>query len=159
MLWVRAIWWAVCQSGLGEVEKQMGKQLTPRKEAILRSLVEEYIRTATPVASEQLQRQYGLPWGAATIRNEMASLEEEGLLFQPHTSAGRMPTDLGYRYFVEHYAAQGGHPALAGGGVHPHRNAGRLRAASAPIRAEAARRRPALRSSFSANTGCRGALR
>ena len=80
----------------------MGKQLTPRKEAILRSLVEEYIRTATPVASEGLQRQYGLPWGSATIRNEMASLEEEGLLFQPHTSAGRIPTDLGYRYFVEH---------------------------------------------------------
>ncbi len=47
----------------------MGKQLTPRKEAILRSLVEEYIRTATPVSSEGLQRQYGLPWGAATIRN------------------------------------------------------------------------------------------
>ena len=43
-----------------------------------------------------------LPWGAATVRNEMASLEEEGLLFQPHTSAGRIPTDLGYRYFVEH---------------------------------------------------------
>jgi len=80
----------------------MGKQLTPRKEAILRSLVEEYIRTATPVASEALQRKYGLPWGAATVRNEMASLEEESLLFQPHTSAGRMPTDLGYRYFVEH---------------------------------------------------------
>ncbi len=80
----------------------MGKQLTPRKEAILRSLVEEYIRTATPVASETLQRKYGLPWGAATVRNEMASLEEEGLLFQPHTSAGRIPTDLGYRYFVEH---------------------------------------------------------
>src|SRR5579859_3367197 len=83
-------------------QHSMGKQLTPRKEAILRSLVEEYIRTATPVASEALQRKYGLPWGAATVRNEMASLEEEGLLFQPHTSAGRMPTDLGYRYFVEH---------------------------------------------------------
>ncbi len=80
----------------------MGKQLTARKEAILRSLVEEYIRTATPVASEALQRNYGLPWGAATIRNEMASMEEDGLLFQPHTSAGRIPTDLGYRYFVEH---------------------------------------------------------
>jgi heat-inducible transcriptional repressor len=80
----------------------MGKQLTPRKEAILRSLVEEYIRSATPVASETLRSKYHLPWGAATVRNEMASLEEEGLLFQPHTSAGRIPTDLGYRYFVEH---------------------------------------------------------
>ncbi len=80
----------------------MGKQLTPRKEAILRSLVEEYIRSATPVASETLRSKYLLPWGAATVRNEMASLEEEGLLFQPHTSAGRIPTDLGYRYFVEH---------------------------------------------------------
>lgn len=80
----------------------MGKQLTPRKEAILRALVEEYIRTATPVASENLRNKYTLPWGAATVRNEMAALEEEGLLFQPHTSAGRIPTDLGYRYFVEH---------------------------------------------------------
>ena len=80
----------------------MGKQLSPRKEAILRSLVEEYIRSATPVASETLRSKYLLPWGAATVRNEMASLEEEGLLFQPHTSAGRIPTDLGYRYFVEH---------------------------------------------------------
>lgn len=80
----------------------MGKQLSPRKEAILRSLVEEYIRSATPVASETLRSKYDLPWGAATVRNEMASLEEEGLLFQPHTSAGRIPTDLGYRYFVEH---------------------------------------------------------
>jgi heat-inducible transcriptional repressor len=80
----------------------MGKQLSPRKEAILRSLVEEYIRSATPVASETLRSKYMLPWGAATVRNEMASLEEEGLLFQPHTSAGRIPTDLGYRYFVEH---------------------------------------------------------
>lgn len=80
----------------------MGKQLTPRKEAILRALVEEYIRTATPVASENLRNKYTLPWGAATVRNEMAALEEEELLFQPHTSAGRIPTDLGYRYFVEH---------------------------------------------------------
>lgn len=80
----------------------MGKQLSPRKEAILRALVEEYIRSATPVASETLRSKYTLPWGAATVRNEMASLEEEGLLFQPHTSAGRIPTDLGYRYFVEH---------------------------------------------------------
>jgi heat-inducible transcriptional repressor len=80
----------------------MGKQVTPRKEAILRALVEEYIRTATPVASESLRNKYTLPWGAATVRNEMAALEEDGLLFQPHTSAGRIPTDLGYRYFVEH---------------------------------------------------------
>jgi heat-inducible transcriptional repressor len=80
----------------------MSKQLTPRKEAVLRALVEEYIRTATPVASENLRNKYTLPWGAATVRNEMAALEEDGLLFQPHTSAGRIPTDLGYRYFVEH---------------------------------------------------------
>ncbi|GHO52719.1 heat-inducible transcription repressor HrcA [Ktedonobacter sp. SOSP1-85] len=76
--------------------------LSQRKQQILRVLVEEYIHTATPVASETLVRKYGLKYSSATVRHELAGLEESNLIFQPHTSAGRMPTDLGYRYFVEH---------------------------------------------------------
>jgi heat-inducible transcriptional repressor len=77
-------------------------QLSQRKQQILRSLVEEYIHTATPVASETLVRKYGLPFSSATVRHELAGLEEASLIHQPHTSAGRVPTDLGYRYFVEY---------------------------------------------------------
>jgi heat-inducible transcriptional repressor len=76
--------------------------LSPRKQQVLRALVEEYIHTATPVASEALVRKYGLRFSSATVRHELAGLEEANLIFQPHTSAGRVPTDLGYRYFVEH---------------------------------------------------------
>jgi heat-inducible transcriptional repressor len=81
------------------------RRLSPRKEAILRALVEEYIRTAEPIASKQLSDQlariHGPGYASATVRNELAALEEDGLIYQPHISAGRMPTDLGYRYFVE----------------------------------------------------------
>jgi heat-inducible transcriptional repressor len=80
-------------------------QLSPRQEAILRALVEEYVRTAGPIASKQLSDQlasvYGPGYASATVRNELATLEEVGLIYQPHVSAGRIPTDLGYRYFVE----------------------------------------------------------
>lgn len=76
--------------------------LSSRKQQILRALVEEYIHNATPVASETLVRKYGLPFSSATVRHELAGLEEANLINQPHTSAGRVPTDLGYRYFVEH---------------------------------------------------------
>src|SRR5207302_414213 len=77
-------------------------QLSLRKQQILRALVEEYIYTATPVASETLVRKYTLDFSSATVRHELAGLEEANLIYQPHTSAGRVPTDLGYRYFVEH---------------------------------------------------------
>jgi heat-inducible transcriptional repressor len=77
-------------------------QLSARKQQILRALVEEYIHLATPVASEALVRKYSLPFSSATVRHELAGLEELDLVSQPHTSAGRVPTDLGYRYFVEH---------------------------------------------------------
>ena len=77
-------------------------QLSQRKQDILRALVEEYIHTATPVASETLVRKYALDFSSATVRHELAGLEEASLIYQPHTSAGRVPTDLGYRYFVEH---------------------------------------------------------
>jgi heat-inducible transcriptional repressor len=76
--------------------------LSQRKQQILRALVEEYIHSATPIASETLVRKYGLNFSSATVRHELAGLEEAHLIYQPHTSAGRVPTDLGYRYFVEH---------------------------------------------------------
>jgi heat-inducible transcriptional repressor len=83
----------------------MEHHLSARKEAILRALVEEYVRTAEPVSSKQLSDQlahvYGPGYASATVRNELAGLEEDGLIYQPHVSAGRVPTDLGYRYFVE----------------------------------------------------------
>ena len=69
---------------------------------ILGLVVQEYVRTATPVASENLVQQYRLSISPATVRNELAALEEMGLLTHPHTSAGRIPTDRGYRYFIEH---------------------------------------------------------
>ena len=76
--------------------------LSQRKQEILRALVEEYIHSAIPVASETLVRKYDLHFSSATVRHELAGLEEAHLIYQPHTSAGRVPTDLGYRYFVEY---------------------------------------------------------
>src|SRR5438034_3968073 len=64
-------------------------------------IIREYIATAAPVASVQLVRGYRLDVSPATVRNELAALEDAGLLTHPHTSAGRVPTDLGYRYFIE----------------------------------------------------------
>ncbi|MBA3302332.1 MAG: heat-inducible transcription repressor HrcA, partial [Acidimicrobiia bacterium] len=72
-----------------------------RKAAILRAVVEEYIDTAEPVGSGHVARREGVAVSAATVRNEMAALEHEGYLRQPHTSAGRVPTDRGYRFFVD----------------------------------------------------------
>lgn len=74
--------------------------LTPRQQLILGLVIRDYIATAQPVGSKTIQN-YGLGVSSATIRSEMAILEEHGYLIQPHTSAGRMPTELGYRYFVE----------------------------------------------------------
>jgi heat-inducible transcriptional repressor len=75
--------------------------LSERKERILKAIVEEYTRHARPVASETLLREYGMSVSSATIRNEMAELEAEGFIYQPHTSAGRIPSEQGYRYFVQ----------------------------------------------------------
>jgi heat-inducible transcriptional repressor len=79
--------------------------LDERKAAILRAVVREYIETAQPVGSNHVARGQGVHVSSATIRNEMAVLEQEGYLQQPHTSAGRVPTDKGYRYFVDHMSA------------------------------------------------------
>lgn len=76
-----------------------------RREAILRAIVESYVSTHEPVGSKALAQNSHLGVSPATIRNDMASLEEEGLIAQPHTSAGRIPTDKGYRYFVDMLAA------------------------------------------------------
>lgn len=72
-----------------------------RTAAILRAVVTEYIDTATPVGSVHILHAPGITVSAATVRNEMAGLEHEGYLAQPHTSAGRIPTDKGYRFFVD----------------------------------------------------------
>src|SRR5438128_740790 len=76
-------------------------ELTPRRERILRHVVQEYVALAQPVASDLIARKYESELSPATVRNEMAALEEAGLIAQPHTSAGRVPTDRGYRHFVE----------------------------------------------------------
>src|SRR5207249_4181529 len=75
--------------------------LAERQRDLLRAVIREYIATAEPVASAALVRRYGLDVSSATVRNALAALEELGLLTHPHTSAGRVPTDLGYRYFIE----------------------------------------------------------
>ncbi len=75
--------------------------LTERRARILGHIVGEYVNTALPVGSETVVHKYGLPISAATVRNEMARLEEEGYISHPHTSAGRIPSDKGYRYYVE----------------------------------------------------------
>ncbi len=76
--------------------------LTPRRQAILGLVVRAYIETAQPIGSKSLVERYNLGYSPATIRNELAALEEMGYLTHPHTSAGRVPTEEGYRYFVEH---------------------------------------------------------
>ncbi|MFN2519516.1 MAG: HrcA family transcriptional regulator, partial [Candidatus Limnocylindria bacterium] len=72
-----------------------------RQRDILRIVIREYIGTAEPVASVALVRRYSLDVSPATVRNELAALEELGLLTHPHTSSGRVPTDLGYRFFID----------------------------------------------------------
>jgi transcriptional regulator of heat shock response len=76
--------------------------LDKRQGEILKVVVKEYAETAIPVGSELLKRKYKLLFSSATIRNEMALLENEGYLVKPHISAGRIPSDKGYRYFVDY---------------------------------------------------------
>lgn len=72
-----------------------------RQQKILSAVIEEYTKTAIPVGSQVLAKAHHLKVSPATIRNDMVVLEKEGYLYQPHISAGRIPTDKGYRYFVE----------------------------------------------------------
>jgi len=76
-------------------------ELSPRKKLILKAIVEDYIKYAEPVGSKTLAERWGLNFSSATIRNEMAELAEMGYLDQPHTSAGRVPSNLGYRFYVD----------------------------------------------------------
>lgn len=75
--------------------------LTERRRAILKIVVQEYVQTARPVSSASIEANYGLGVSSATLRHELALLEEMGYLAQPHVSGGRVPTDRGYRYYVE----------------------------------------------------------
>jgi heat-inducible transcriptional repressor len=83
-----------------------------RSESILRAVIEEYVSTAVPVGSQSLVERYSLGVSSATVRNILAELEGTGLLTHPHTSAGRIPTDAGYRYFVESIADASQLPAV-----------------------------------------------
>jgi heat-inducible transcriptional repressor len=75
--------------------------LTPRQAKLLAIVIQEYVKSAQPVGSSTISQLYDLGVSSATIRNDLATLEREGLLTHPHTSAGRVPTDMGYRYFVQ----------------------------------------------------------
>lgn len=79
--------------------------LSERKQKLLKLIVEEYIETMQPIASRFLIEKNEVQVGEATVRNEMRALEEAGYLTHPHTSAGRVPTELGYRYYVDNIMA------------------------------------------------------
>ena len=83
------------------VLKRGEKMLDNRKKKILQAIVEEYIETAEPVSSKSIVEKHGIDYSSATIRNDMAELEKIGLLDKPHTSAGRIPSAQGYRYYVD----------------------------------------------------------
>ena len=72
-----------------------------RQELILKTIIKEYIKTAVPIGSEGLVEKYNLDISSATVRNEMADLEEAGFIAQPHTSAGRIPTEKAYNFYLE----------------------------------------------------------
>ena len=79
----------------------LGDALPKRRESVLRNILEDYIAHAVPVASEAITRRSGLDVSPATVRNEMAALEEDGFITRPYSSAGGTPTSRGYRYYVE----------------------------------------------------------
>lgn len=81
------------------------EELDERKEIILNAIIQNYLETGEPVGSRTISKSY-LNLSSATIRNEMADLEELGFIIQPHTSAGRIPTDKGYRFYVDHLMAE-----------------------------------------------------
>jgi heat-inducible transcriptional repressor len=77
------------------------EELNQREKAILRSVVQQFILTATPVGSRYITKNYNIGYSPATVRNIMSDLEDSGYINHPHTSAGRVPTDKGYRYYVD----------------------------------------------------------
>ncbi len=91
------VWRTVCVKSAPRITRM----LTPRQELILRKVVEGYREGGAPVGSKALATADDVEWGPSTVRYELAVLEEQGFLAHPHTSAGRVPTDSGYRYFVD----------------------------------------------------------
>lgn len=74
-----------------------------RKHKLLNSIIDEYIASAEPVGSGLLVEKYSLKVSPATVRNEMMELEKEDYIYQPYTSAGRVPTEKGYKFYVDNY--------------------------------------------------------
>jgi heat-inducible transcriptional repressor len=89
----------------------MGEMLSPRQELILRLVVDAYLASARPVGSKEVAEKPEIEWGSSTVRAELAALEAAGYLTHPHTSAGRVPTDSGYRCYVDLLLASGAPPA------------------------------------------------
>ena len=81
--------------------------LSDRRQRVLAALIEEYVARAIPVGSRTLAERYELGVSSATVRNELSMLEDEGYISQPHTPAGRIPTDFGYRTFVDNLVESG----------------------------------------------------
>lgn len=81
--------------------------LSDRRQRVLAALIEEYVARALPVGSRTIAERYGLGVSSATVRNDLSALEDEGYISQPHTSAGRVPTDHGYRAFVDELVESG----------------------------------------------------
>jgi heat-inducible transcriptional repressor len=88
--------------------------LSPRQELILQMVVDDYLASAKPVGSKAIAARSEIEWGSSTVRAELAALEAAGLLTHPHTSAGRVPTDSGYRCYVDLLLASGRTPAATG---------------------------------------------
>lgn len=88
--------------------------LSERQELILRLVVDSHLESGKPVGSKQIAETAEVPWGPSTVRSELAALEAAGYLCHPHTSAGRIPTDAGYRHFVDLMLSCGGPPAETG---------------------------------------------
>src|SRR5436190_21821823 len=80
----------------------MTAPLTERERAVLEAVIETYVQTAEPAGSRTVAKRYQLGLSPATIRNTMSDLEDKGYLYHPHTSAGRIPTDLAYRVYVDY---------------------------------------------------------
>src|SRR5919202_1161803 len=76
-------------------------QLNERERRVLEAVIQSYVETAEPAGSRMISRRFGLGVSPATIRNTMSDLEDKGYLFHPHTSAGRIPTDMAYRVYVD----------------------------------------------------------
>ncbi len=89
-------------------------ELDPRKMLILKAIIDDYIASVEPVGSRTIAKKYDMGLSSATIRNEMADLEEMGYLSQPHTSAGRVPSDKGYRFYVDRLLGFAGIEPAAG---------------------------------------------